>query len=214
MTGLSTFDKIDNYLNDKKSNELSAIFLLLFALIGFVAYSSIYPITEKMLKQSIKTDRNIEGKLRQEVSYLNSVSRNGDEKFYINKILSELKRQKGALEDSVFANSYVDNKLKNLSYLLYNDENWAKFLDSITFIAKEHNVNIKSIKNQFNEPNFQKIEQVLNINVDFSGDFNDVMKFINILEESELVVDIHKIKLESSSSINGTFEILVWGMKY
>ena len=214
MNGLSTFDKIDNYLNDKKSNELSAIFLLLFALIGFVAYSSIYPITEKMLKQSIKTDRNIEGKLRQEVSYLNSVSRNGDEKFYINKILSELKRQKGALEDSVFANSYVDNKLKNLSYLLYNDENWAKFLDSITFIAKEHNVNIKSIKNQFNEPNFQKIEQVLNINVDFSGDFNDVMKFINILEESELVVDIHKFKLESSSTINGTFEILVWGMKY
>lgn len=214
MSNISTFDRIDNYLKDKKSSELSLIFLLLFTFIGFISYSSIFPITDTMLKQSMKEDKSIEAKLRQEISYLNSVSRNGDEKFYINKILSDIKMEKVLLEDSVFANSYVDNKLKELSYLLYNDENWAKFLDSITFIAKEYNVNIKLINNQFNEPNFQKIEQVLNISVNFNGDFNNVMKFINILEESELVVDIHKFKLESSSTIDGNLEIAVWGMKY
>lgn len=214
MSNINIFTKIDNYLNTKKSSETSVIFLMIFIFIGFISYSYIFPITKNILKLAIKSDKTMKSKVRQEILYLRSVTRNGDERFAIKKIMAEVKQKNILLEDTTFTNNYVDNKLKELSYLLYNDENWAKFLDSITFIAKKYNVHLNLIKNTFKEPNLQKIEQVLNININYYGNFANIMKFINALEESELVVDIYDIKLKSLDTIHGTLDIAVWGMKY
>jgi len=54
----------------------------------------------------------------------------------------------------------------------------------------------------------------LNLRVDFKGNFKNIMKFINAIEESKLVVDIYEINLESKSGLNGYINIAVWGMKY
>lgn len=214
MDNISTLDKIDNYLKDKKSSELSLLFLIVFVAIGFIVYSYIFPVTEKKLKRTINTHKSIKSKLAQEKAYMRSVTRNGDKNFVIKKMMQEVKKQKSQLDKVEYANAYVDTKLKNLSYLLFNDKNWAKFLDSITFLARKYNIKLKLISNSFFEPNLQQIKQVLTINLEFDGDFKNVMKFINKLEESKLVVDINHLKLESSDTINGSLDIAVWGMKY
>ena len=214
MDNISILDKIDNYLKDKKSSELSLLFLIVFVAIGFIVYSYIFPVTEKKLKRTINTHKSIKSKLAQEKAYMRSVTRNGDKNFVIKKMMQEVKKQKSQLDKVEYANAYVDTKLKNLSYLLFNDKNWAKFLDSITFLARKYNIKLKLISNSFFEPNLQQIKQVLTINLEFDGDFKNVMKFINKLEESKLVVDINHLKLESSDTINGSLDIAVWGMKY
>lgn len=214
MHGPSTFDKIDNYLKEKKSSELSLVFLMVFVAIAFVIYSSIFPVTEKILKQTKNAHKSINSKLNQEKAYLNSVTRNGDENFMIKKMSLEVNKQKNILEDTKYANAYVDTKLKELSYLLFNDKNWAKFLDSIAFIAQKYGVEVDLISNSFFEPNLQEIKQVLTVKINFNGEFKNILKFVNELEESELVVDINNLKLESSDTITGTLDIAVWGMKY
>ncbi len=214
MNGPSTFDKIDNYLKDKKSSELSLVFLMVFVTIGFVIYSSVYPVTEKILKNTKNSHKNIKNKLSQEKAYLNSVTRNNDKNFVIKKMSLEVNKQKRLLKETKFANSYVDTKLKELSYLLFNDKNWAKFLDSIAFIGKKYGIELSLINNSFFEPNLQEIKQVLTVKINFSGEFKNMLKFINELEESELVVDINNLNLESSDTITGTLDIAVWGMKY
>jgi len=214
MSGPSTFDKIDNYLKGKKSSELSLVFLMVFVAIGFVIYSYLFPVTEKMLKKTKNTHKNIHSKLNQEKAYLNSTTRNGDKNFIIKKMNLEVKKQKNLLEDVKYSNAYVDTKLKELSYLLFNDKNWAKFLDSIAFIAKKYGIEIALIGNSFSEPNLQEIKQVLTVQINFNGEFNNILKFINELEESELVVDINNLNLESSDTITATLDIAVWGMKY
>jgi Tfp pilus assembly protein PilO len=214
MNGPSTFDKIDNYLKGKKSSELSLVFFMVFAAIGFVIYSSLFPVTEKMLKKTTNSHKSINTKLSQERAYLNSVTRNGDKNFIVKKMSIEVNKQKKILEDTKYANAYVDTKLKELSYLLFNDKNWAKFLDSITFIAQKYGIEIGLISNSFFEPNLQEIKQVLTVQINFSGEFKNILKFVNELEESELVVDINNLKLESSDTITGTLDIAVWGMKY
>ena len=214
MNGPNTFDKIDNYLKGKKSSELSLVFLMVFVAIGFVVYSSLFPITEKILKKTKNSHKSINNKLNQEKAYLNSVTRNGDKNFVIKKMSLEIQKQKKLLEDTKYANAYVDTKLKKLSYLLFNDKNWAKFLDSITFIGQKYGVEISLIDNKFFEPNLQEIKQVLTVNINFNGEFKNILKFINELEESELVVDINNLNLESSDTITATLDIAVWGMKY
>ncbi|MCD8544737.1 MAG: hypothetical protein LRY52_07750 [Sulfurospirillum cavolei] len=60
----------------------------------------------------------------------------------------------------------------------------------------------------------QKIEQILSLKVDFNGSFSDTMKFMNAIEESELVVDIYELNCTGKKNIEGQFNIAVWGMKY
>lgn len=214
MGGLSTFDKIDNYLKGKKSSELSLVFLMVFVAIGFVIYSSLFPVTEKILKKTKNSHKSINSKLNQEKAYLRSVTRNGDKNFVIKKMSLEVNKQKSLLEDTKYANAYVDTKLKELSYLLFNDKNWAKFIDSIAFIAQKYGIEVALISNSFFEPNLQEIKQVLTVQINFNGEFKNILKFINELEESELVVDINNLNLESSDTISATLDIAVWGMKY
>lgn len=208
------FDKIDNFFQGKKGSEISLIFLMLFLFIGFLSYSYIFPVTDKMLKQTMRNSKEMEKKLQDEQSYLASVSREGDETFFIKKVKNDIDTAKVLLEKTTFTNAYVDGKLKELSYLLFNDENWARFLNSITQLAQKHAVNIKIIENKINEPSIQKIEQILTLKVDFSGSFANTMKFINAIEESDLVVDIYELNFKGVKNIEGQVNIAVWGMKY
>ena len=187
------FDKIDNYLKDKKGSETSILFFLLFVIVGFLSYSYIYPITDAKLKQTSRLAKDMDKKLLDETSYIRSISKDIDEAFVIKKVKQDIETSKLLLEKTTFTNAYVDNKLKELSYLLFNDENWAKFLNSITRLAQEYNIDIKLIENKINEPSIQKIEQILNLKVDFNGHFTNSVKFINALEESELVVDVYEL---------------------
>ena len=187
---------------------------MLFVFIGFLSYSYIFPISDKTLKQTIRATKEMEKKLLDEKSYLNSVSRDGDETFFINKVKQDIEASKVLLEKTTYTNAYIDDKLKELSYLLFNDENWAKFLNSVTFLAQKYSMNIKVIENKINEPSIQKIEQILNLKVEFNGSFANTMKFINAIEESELVVDIYELVFKGQKNVEGQINIAVWGMKY
>lgn len=211
---MSTFDKIDNYFKDKKGNEVSLVFFMLFALIGTISYLYIFPITETKLSSAQKATQSMNQKLLQEQAYKNSVVINGDKEFFIKKLSKEIEEEKNLLKRTTFENGYVDNKLKELSYLLFNNKNWATFLDSIAFVAKENKIDIKSIENQFTVLDLQKIDKVLNVTIVFSGTFQNVMNFLNTLEENQLVVDIYDMELKSSNMIDGKLNIAVWGMKY
>jgi lipopolysaccharide export LptBFGC system permease protein LptF len=208
------FEKIDNYFDGKKNSEIALVFFLVFAFIAFISYSYAFPITEQKLKFTKRNLKAMDKKVQGEKNYLRSVTRNGDERFYIKKSKKELENLKIVLEKTTYTNAYVDNKLKELSYLLFNNQNWAKFLDSITTLAQKNHVKIKIIENKINEPSLQKIEQILNLKVEFNGNFKNVMKYINSIEESKLVVDIYEMDLKGASGIDGYINIAVWGMKY
>ena len=215
MNSIDTLlDKIDLYFQGKKSSETYLIFAIFFTLIGFMFYSYLFPVTERILNQTMRNSKEVEKKLLDEKAYLASVSRDGDSTFLIKKVTSDIEKSKLLLQKTTDTNAYVDNKLKELSYLLFNDENWAKFLHSITQLAQKYSVHINVIENKINEPSIQKIEQILTLKVDFSGSFANTMKFMNAIEESELVVDIYELNCTGKKNIEGQFNIAVWGMKY
>ena len=86
MNSIDTLlDKIDLYFQGKKSSETYLVFAMVFALIGFIFYSYLFPVTEKMLNQTMRHAKEIEKKLKDEQSYLASVSRDGDDKFFLKK---------------------------------------------------------------------------------------------------------------------------------
>ena len=82
MNSIDAFlNKIDLYFKDKKESEVYLIFGMLFVVFAFISYSYLSPVTDIMLKRTMRNAHEIEKKLHDEQAYLASVSRDGDETF-------------------------------------------------------------------------------------------------------------------------------------
>ncbi|MBF6675223.1 hypothetical protein CSPB13538_07920, partial [Campylobacter sp. RM13538] len=139
MNKISYIDKIDNYFSLKTKNETSLIFMGIFSIVAFIFYillfdPSIYEIEDAQKNYNITyknlTDTN---------QYLQSVSQNNDDNFLVNQKIAALNNSKQNLQSIKDANKYFDDKLTQLSYLLFNEQNWAIFLNTISNLANENN---------------------------------------------------------------------------
>jgi len=191
---------------------------MLFAalvLSAVIVYYGIIPYVQDYYDESIRENDRITQDLNKVNSYLSTVSQGDDRNFMINKKQNELLQQQNKLADAQNMNQYFDNKLKELSYLIFNEQSWADFLDNLAFLANKNNVKITKIINTFKEPNAQKIEQVLDVNISVDGDYRDIVSYINAIEESKLVVDVNNIDINSTNGkLKGNMGIYIWGMKY
>ena len=215
----NTLVKIDNYFDGKKPSEVTLMLIMALVLSGVIAYYAIIQYAEDYYDNSILTNSQTTDELNKVNAYLDSVSqnndRNNDRNFKINQKQNELKQRQNELADAKNMNHYFDNKLRELSYLIFNEQSWADFLDSLALLANKNNVKITKIVNTFKEPNAQKIEQILDINVSVDGNYKDIIGYINAIEESKLVVDVNGIDINSTDGkLKGNMGIYIWGMKY
>lgn len=204
------FSQIDNFFADKKSSEVSMFYFIAALLIAYVVYQFIYLETDRQLQSTQNRIVDIKSKINQERNYL---AQNTPQKVaMLRKVVAEKRKQ---FDDALYKISYVDNTLTELSYLLFDDENWAKFVDNISALAKKYHVEIKEIGNKFFNPTYQKITHVVVVNIVSKANFTNIMKFINEIEESPLVIDIDQLKMfKPGDKVVGEFRIAVWGMKY
>ncbi|MFV0480846.1 MAG: hypothetical protein ACK5LP_02570 [Campylobacteraceae bacterium] len=206
------FDKLDAFFLSKKSTEIYLIYLVIIFVIGFLSYTYIFPMSETFLNTKDKQLTETKAQVQKHTNYYND---NVNEPSNLRKTITSITDATNELQ---FKNSYIDQKLKELSYLLFNDKSWAEFMDRITFLAKRDNIKISRITNDFLDNRtlgIAKVEEVLNVNVEFEGSFHDTLKFINSIEESNLVVDIKQLDLRSvRNDINNSIAISVWGMLY
>lgn len=211
----NTLTKIDNYFDEKKPSEVTMMLIIAFFLSAAIAYYAVIPYAQNYYDESIRENDQITQDLNKVNSYLSTVSQGDDRNFMINKKQNELLQQQNKLADAQNMNQYFDNKLKELSYLIFNEQSWADFLDNLAFLANKNNVKITKIINTFKEPNAQKIEQVLDVNISVDGDYRDIVSYINAIEESKLVVDVNNIDINSTNGkLKGNMGIYIWGMKY
>ena len=215
----NTLVKIDNYFDGKKPSEVTLMLIMALVLSGVIAYYAIIQYAEDYYDNSMLTNSQTTDELNKVNAYLDSVSqnndRNNDRNFKINQKQNELKQRQNELADAKSMNQYFDNKLRELSYLIFNEQSWADFLDSLALLANKNNVKITKSVNTFKEPNAQKIEQILDINVSVDGNYKDIIGYINAIEESKLVVDVNGIDINSTDGkLKGNMGIYIWGMKY
>lgn len=214
MQKQTLLDKLDGYFASKKQSEVTIMFVLVAAIIVFVVYYYVFPMADDYANENRSKLTSITAELNKEKAYMASVSSGTNDQFKIQKMQQEIKNTKLVLEKATNTNAYVDGKLKELSYLLFNEQNWAKFLDELALLADQYNIKITKIENSFYEPTKQKIEQVLNVTLQVDGNFKNIVKLINSVEENQLVVDIHELNITKEKNLEGTMKIAVWGMKY
>ena len=202
--------QIDNFFNQKKPNEQKILYLLIGAVVAYLVYQFVYMRVDMLRKDAYSKVLNMRTEVNTKQTYL-STNTNAN----LVRLRKNVKNLEKEYDNSLYKISYVDNTLSELSYLLFNDENWAKFVDNISFLAKKYHLNITKISNKFYQPSFQKVSQVVTIEVDAKSSYKNMMKFLNKIEESKLVVDVSDLNIsQPSDELDGHFKISVWGMKY
>jgi hypothetical protein len=100
--------------------------------------------------------------------------------------------------------------------MLFNQRSWSKFLNSITHRAEVQNVDLQYITNNYVN-NKGSFGHVLEIAVGCKGEYKNIVKFMNEIEQNILVTDIYGTKFSSdanSSEVMGDINISVWGINH
>ncbi len=210
---MSLLKKIDELFAKRKRSEILLINATIFFGIVAIVYQYLFPWSEKLLKEAKAQKQAIERKINIDKSYLQAMTVNGDPNYYIKqytKNIQQLKHQFRFISDK---KEYLDFKIRELSYLLYNKKRWAQFLDSLTQKAAKNGVEINYILNNFLDVT-KNFGHVLEVEISCNGDFKNLISYINDIEQSDLVVDIYDLSILNKNPLQTIFKVSVWGINY
>ena len=217
MRKKSSLDQIDEWFAAKGNGANNYLYLGLI-LAAVVAYFGLSTYSTPYLEQS-------ESNLASATDKMEKSQREYDTDFAGNpsgRVSQEraiLQREETNLQNAKDKISYLDVKLTDISKLTYNEKNWATFMDNLTTLAENNNIKIYSITSSKKEPSAKvvfKPEALLNIDVKFEGAFQNVLRYINLIEQSEMIVDVNKMDVNGTvdGKIGGTVGMSIWGVNY
>lgn len=227
----SIFDKIDSYFESQPNKNVFILSMILcVVLFAYLIEEYTYIDSEEYLEEQQANFMKAENDLKRLNDFIEGER--------INSRVEVLKRQLKRYEDEknqvTEKNDYFANKLQEASNLLYNQKNWSEFMSKINEVAAKYNIKLGDISSNVNDPTSQKVEEIFNVSFNMSGRFQNILYFINSLENSVDIVDVSVIKMYSINDEADTKEqndntvnknnptkdvgldvkILVWGIKY
>ena len=217
MKKKSSLDQLDQWFASK-GNSVNNYFYIALLFVGVVAYFILSNYADPYLEESetnlSTATTKLEGAQREYNEFFG-----GDPKAFVDNKRNILNGARTNLNNIVEERKYLDGKLKEISKLTYNEKNWAKFMDSLSTIAENNNIKIYAIHSDRREPSIKQIfqpEALLDIDVKFEGAFSNVLRYINLIEQSEMIVDVNKMDINATKNgkIGGSIGISIWGVNY
>lgn len=217
MKKKSSLDQLDQWFASK-GNSANNYFYIALLFVGVVAYFILSQQADPYLEESetnlSTATTKLEGAQREYNEFFG-----GDPDAFVNNKRNILNGARTNLNNIIEERGYLDGKLKEISKLTYNEKNWAKFMDSLSTIAENNNIKIYAIHSDRREPSIKQIfqpEALLDIDVKFEGAFSNVLRYINLIEQSEMIVDVNKMDINATKNgkIGGSIGISIWGVNY
>lgn len=200
--------KIDASFKEKSQKDIYMTYIMIFAAIFAFSYLLYWDSAEADFNTKRAQVIAVDGKIKSDERYLqlNPPSK-------ITRIENEIKSAKQQMLAYKENNRYIKAKIEEISSLVYDEPTWGEYLHSISINAKKNNIKILDFTNKLSNTD-SSFGHVLNITIDSSGNFKNTLNFINSLEQSDLVVDLHSLNIKAESTLNNSLIISVWGITY
>jgi hypothetical protein len=208
-------EALDIYFAPKKESEKWIVILGIAGIIAYLGYAFLLPYTEDLYKKSERSKKSIQKSITDNNIYLKSITVRGDRDYYVKKFDNDIVTKKKEIVNLTDKIKFIDSNLEKLSGMLFNQKSWSKFLNSITNKAEIQNVDLQYISNKYVDEKAGSFGHVLEIGVGCKGEYKNIIKFMNELEQNVLVTDIFKTEFSSdtaSSRIVADIHISVWGI--
>ncbi|PNV82606.1 MAG: hypothetical protein C0627_09435 [Sulfurimonas sp.] len=203
-----TLQRIDIFFKEKSQKDT----YIVYAMIVIIFFSAAYPFYDLSMNEfeiQKKKVQNIITKIESDKLYLKV---NTEAK--VAMLTQEIKGLDVELAAQKEKNSYIKEKIETISSLIYDEKAWGEYLNSISANALKHNIKIINFSNSYSENNESAFGHVLDIALEVKGSYLNTVKFINSLEQSELVVDVHDFSIKAQNKLNTNLDISVWGITY
>jgi len=199
---------IDKSFAEKKQQEVYMTYGLVAGILIFLSYYFLWDSAEQGYNQTLVQTQKIEKKIIDDNNFLkwNPVTK-------ISQLKAETAQYKKDFVTVKDQSEYIKYKIEQISSLYYDEQAWGEFIDSIAENSKKYGLQLKYLSNDFSNDK-TTFGHVLDIELKVKGNFHKTMKFVNSLEQSFLVVDIHDVNLTSSDKIDSALKISVWGITY
>lgn len=198
---------IDNAFKQKSKKDIYLIYIMVFAVIFGLSYILFFDSSEQNLQIANKKVMQMKTLINADKRYLAQNSQN--KLIQLDKQIANLKLQYLRYKKD---NSYIKYKISQISSLFYNQTTWGNFLNSISIDAKKDDIKLLKYNNHFIKHSVS-FGHVLNIGIKARGKYTNTLKFINTLEKSFLVVDVHNIQMKAKEQLYTDLNISVWGIK-
>ncbi|MEY3002161.1 MAG: hypothetical protein RLZZ428_536 [Pseudomonadota bacterium] len=209
-------DKLDAYFAKNTTNSKWIMILGITSITVYIGYAYLMPYTESLFQKSEHDKQIVQKSIIDHTTYLNSITVDGDREYYVKKYTQEIIDKKNQVNSVTQKIKLIDTNLEKLSDLLFNQKSWSKFLNSITNTAQMQNVDVGYITNHYVDNN-GSFGHVLEIGLGCKGEYKNIIKFMNELEQNILVTDIFQSSLVSDNASLDTIvdiNISVWGINH
>lgn len=197
---------LDQSLAQKSDRDKIMLYVIIFASLFAFSYLFFWESSEASFKVSHEKAIKAENELNADKQYLTS---NPPERItQIEQETVEIEKQHALY---VQYNAYIKDQLEQISSLYYDEKVWGSYLDSVSRYARTYNVKLARFGNALQTDN-SSFGHVLDISIASEGPYKNTLKFINALEQSHLVVDLHDFNLSAGDKLRGDLDISVWGI--
>lgn len=201
--------KIDTAFKDKSKKDIQMIYIMIVVGIFAFSYLLFWDSSFEGFEKTRKDVLSLQKKIDVDTQYL---QRNPEA--VVVKLNNEIKKINQNIALVKESNAYIKSKIETIASLIYDERSWGEYIDSITTYAQKYNMKVSLFTNKhaLKENSFG---HVLDISVAATGGYNNTLKFMNALEQSELVVDLHDFKVEAKDrKLYSDLNISVWGITY
>jgi Tfp pilus assembly protein PilO len=199
---------LDEKLKDKSKKDKMMLYIMIFVSLVTFSYVMFWDTSFQLFKTNQAKVDVLKQKIKTDELYLKY-----NTPAVIAKIDEDIKNIKMKLVEYKDKNQYIKTKLESIPFLLYDERVWGEYLNSIDIKAKKYNVKILDFRNTYNDLN-QSFGHVLDISIFSNGNYKNTLKFINSLEESDLVVDLHDMNISARDKLDSNLSLSVWGIRY
>lgn len=198
---------LDQTLSSKSERDKNLYFVMIFMGLFAVSYLLFWESSEASFKASHEVAEKMKKDLEMDEAYL---AANPPER--IGQIEEKIKAIGVEHQRYIQYNTYIKERLEQVSSLYYDKVVWGSYLDSVSKYAKMYDVKLNQFANMLTTDNNSSFGHVMDIAVSSEGGFKNTIKFINALEQSSLVVDLHDINMTADTKLQSELNIPVWGI--
>ena len=199
---------IDQSFAQKSEKDVKMIYAMIFIVLVMFSYLVFWESSEKGYNDIKAASLKVQDKIQKDKQYL--MAHPQTEIVRLNQEISDLNNKLVVLKDE---NAYIKVEIEKIPELFYDEETWGAFIDSIASSAKKHKVKLNFFANRLASGK-TKFGHVLNLEIRAEAPYKNIVKFINAIEKSELVVDMHDLNLQATTKLSLDLNLSVWGITY
>jgi hypothetical protein len=200
--------KIDTAFKEKEKREIYLIYIMIAGAIFTFAYLLFWDSSFDKFENTKESVASYQTKIAMDKAYLKANPNNK-----IVQLENEIKKINNDIISLKDTNAYIKSKIETISSLIYDERAWGEYLDSIATNAQKYKIKLLELTNSYSKTG-SSFGHILDITVNSEGDYKNTLEFINSLEQSDLVVDIHDFNVSVQENLASDLNISVWGIRY